>query len=44
MTIMRVSLVGCTLSDQQKEKMANRLIEAFAQVEVRTCDSRSVDE
>ena len=34
MTIMRVSLVGVSLSDQQKETMANRLIEAFAMVEV----------
>ena len=34
MTIMRVSLVGTTLSDQQKETMANRLIEAFAKIEV----------
>ncbi len=34
MTIMRVSLVGSSLSEKQKETMANRLIEAFAQVEV----------
>ncbi len=34
MTIMRVSLVGTALSEQQKETMANRLIEAFALVEV----------
>ena len=34
MTIMRVSLVGTSLSEQQKESMANRLIEAFATVEV----------
>ena len=30
MTIMRVSLVGSTLSDQQKETLANRLIDNFA--------------
>ena len=34
MTIMRVSLVGTSISEKQKETMANRLIEAFAQVEV----------
>ena len=34
MTIMRVSLVGTSLTDPQKEAMANRLIEAFALVEV----------
>lgn len=34
MTIMRVSLVGTSLTDLQKETMANRLIEAFATIEV----------
>ena len=34
MTIMRVSLVGPTLTDSQKEIMSNRLIDAFARVEV----------
>ena len=34
MTIMRVSLVGTSLSEPQKEAMANQLIEAFATVEV----------
>jgi phenylpyruvate tautomerase PptA (4-oxalocrotonate tautomerase family) len=34
MTIMRVSLVGTELSASQKETLANRLIEAFAIVEV----------
>jgi phenylpyruvate tautomerase PptA (4-oxalocrotonate tautomerase family) len=34
MTIMRVSLVGTELSRSQKESLANRLIEAFALVEV----------
>ena len=34
MTIMRVSLVGSALTDSQKEIMSNRLIEAFARVEV----------
>lgn len=34
MTIMRVSLVGTSLTKPQKEAMAKRLIEAFATVEV----------
>ncbi len=34
MTIMRVSLVGSPISESQKETMANRLIDAFARVEV----------
>jgi phenylpyruvate tautomerase PptA (4-oxalocrotonate tautomerase family) len=34
LTIMRVSLVGASLSEHQKETMAKRLIEVFAKVEV----------
>ena len=34
MTIMRVSLVGSALSDDEKGTLATRLIDAFAEVEV----------
>jgi len=34
MTIMRVSLAGASLSSEAKERLARRLIDAFAKVEV----------